>query len=160
METIEELFKKYYKRLVWYSYNIVLSEMTAEDIVSQVFLNNWNYLITLEVPKTFLFIAVRNMSLNYNASIIRHEKSHEEMWYMSGEEDIEVDVIRVEALAYIYDNIDKLPLQRKAVIKYIIAGKTVKWISKRLHISTQTVLNHKSIAINELKKSLKSTTCG
>jgi RNA polymerase sigma-70 factor (family 1) len=62
------LFQIFYKRLLGFAFQYVRTTEVAEEIVSDVFVRLWNNrseLTTIEHPEAYLFIAVKNGSLNY-----------------------------------------------------------------------------------------------
>jgi RNA polymerase sigma-70 factor (ECF subfamily) len=62
------LFQIFYKRLLSFSFQYVRTTEVAEEIVSDVFVRIWNKrseLSAIEHPEAYLFIAVKNGSLNY-----------------------------------------------------------------------------------------------
>ena len=62
------LFQLFYKRLLGFAFHYVRTTEVAEEIVSDVFVRLWNKrsdLSTIENPEAYLFIAVKNGSLNY-----------------------------------------------------------------------------------------------
>lgn len=63
-----ELFRLEYSRLYHCSMQYVRSHEAAEEVVNDVFVKLWKYrqsLHTIHHPENYLFIAVRNQSLNY-----------------------------------------------------------------------------------------------
>lgn len=74
LNTIEQLFKQYYKVLKMYSFRITLDEELSEDVVQDVFFELWQKRETLilrdETIKAYLFKAVFNQSIN----IIKREE--------------------------------------------------------------------------------------
>lgn len=62
------LFQLFYKRLLGFAFQYVRTTEVAEEIVSDVFVRLWNKrseLSSIEHPEAYLFIAVKNGSLNY-----------------------------------------------------------------------------------------------
>jgi RNA polymerase sigma-70 factor (family 1) len=62
------LFQIFYKRLLGFAFQYVRTTEVAEEIVSDVFVKLWNKrseLTTIVNPEAYLFIAVKNGSLNY-----------------------------------------------------------------------------------------------
>lgn len=76
LNTIEQLFKQYYKVLKMYSFRITLDEELSEDVVQDVFFELWQKRETLilrdETIKAYLFKAVFNQSIN----IIKREEKY------------------------------------------------------------------------------------
>lgn len=62
------LFQIFYKRLLSFAFHYVRTTEVAEEIVSDVFVRLWSKrseILTIEHPEAYLFIAVKNGSLNY-----------------------------------------------------------------------------------------------
>lgn len=62
------LFQMFYKRLLNFAFQYVKTREVAEEIVSDVFVKLWNKraeIIRIESPEAYLFISVKNGSLNY-----------------------------------------------------------------------------------------------
>lgn len=62
------LFQMFYKRLLNFAYQYVRTKEIAEEIVSDVFIKLWNKraeITKVEKPEAYLFISVKNGSLNY-----------------------------------------------------------------------------------------------
>jgi RNA polymerase sigma-70 factor (family 1) len=62
------LFQMFYKRLLGFAFQYVRTTEVAEEIVSDVFIKLWSKrseLSKIEHPEAYLFIAVKNGSLNY-----------------------------------------------------------------------------------------------
>jgi RNA polymerase sigma-70 factor (family 1) len=62
------LFQMFYKRLLNFAFQYVKAKEIAEEIVSDVFIKLWNKreeVAKIENAEAYLFIAVKNASLNY-----------------------------------------------------------------------------------------------
>lgn len=148
---LEDIFKKYYRGLVYYAKKILLDEMDAEDAVVNVFLRVHKTIADIQTPKYFLYRAVKNECRDRQLEKERHDKAHKSLLYVMGEEDYTEEMIEAWVVEELYNRIEKLPKRKKLVIQYYMAGKTTSWISNKLHISSQTALNTKNIATNDLK---------
>lgn len=63
----EKLFREYYSRLYYFAYDFTEDIEVSKDIVSDVLLAVWNNKEHIEADKVvgYLFVSVRNQSLNY-----------------------------------------------------------------------------------------------
>ncbi len=64
----EQLFRQQFDRLYRFAVQYVQSPEAAEEVVNDVFVKLWKYRATLHTithPESYLFIAVKNQSLNY-----------------------------------------------------------------------------------------------
>ena len=142
--------------LVYFSYNIVKDQSTAENIVQDVFLHIWEKRKSLNEDqnlKTYLYTIVKNRSLKY----IRHQnvvhKNEPELKLIYSDK-IEIDKkIESEELSRQYEKaINKLPekcreiflLSRNYNLKY-------KEIAELLGISVKTVETQISRALKTLR---------
>ena len=69
LESVEQLFRQYYKVLRVYAFRFVNDWDIAEDVVQDVFVALWNKRTDIEFDgavKAYLFKAVYNKSLNIN----------------------------------------------------------------------------------------------
>jgi RNA polymerase sigma-70 factor (family 1) len=67
-KSFSALFQLYYKRLLSFAFQYVRTTEVAEEIVSDVFVRLWNMradITKIENPEAFLFVSVKNGSLNY-----------------------------------------------------------------------------------------------
>ena len=67
-KALELLYEKYYYPLCNFAFNFVKCVETSEEVVSDIFLNIWLKRSELNIKsncKSYLYIAVKNQSLNY-----------------------------------------------------------------------------------------------
>ena len=159
-EAFDHLFKLHYRPLVYYSNQLVGDEQEAEDIVVETFvklLRKRADFDNLQDIKAFPFISVRNACYDYLRYLQRHEISHQEIFYLTGKEEIidDQEMIRAKVLQEIYKEIENLPAQCQKVFKLIFFhGLTTGQVAAGMNISPQTVLNQKARALNLLRLSL------
>lgn len=159
----EQLFKAYYSRLCYFSFQFVRDKVNAEDIVQEAFFKYWNhreelYLHNTEVAvKNFLYSTVRNASLN----MIRHEKvvsNYLELQDPAPIEEFNIihSIIRSEVLAELHMALDALPesCQRISKMGYL-AGMKNGEIAEKLGISVNTVKTQKKRGLQLLRLILK-----
>lgn len=143
-----KLFKLLYKRLVSFSLNYVHSRALAEEAVSDVFYKFWtnrHSIINIQDVESYLYIAVKNQSLNYlksnSHSFIQISES-EELNISSFVEafDPEKELEMRELIHHINIAVDTLPTQCKAVFRLIKEdGFKYKQVAQILNISPRTV---------------------
>ncbi|MGG5506141.1 MULTISPECIES: sigma-70 family RNA polymerase sigma factor [unclassified Myroides] len=56
----DQIFQKHWAELYSFAYNIMRDKAVAEDIVQEVFIDFWNRKIVVELPRAYLFQAIRN----------------------------------------------------------------------------------------------------
>jgi len=113
---------------------------------------------TLEHLKRRLFVSVRNESITYYRRRILHQKAvgylscvNQGLPYSDGDPS---EKVREKIQQLISAEIERLPPQRRKVLHlYFFAQKSTGEISKELSLSAQTILNHKSKALRDLRNS-------
>ena len=158
----ETLFRAYYKRLHGYAFTFVKNPETAEDIVQTVFLNIWADKDIWDPPGTvreYLFIAVRNQSLN----VLRHQRviSDTKQEVIRHFEQLKNDVLPFEVIdAKEFDKqiqicIDNLPSRCREI--YLLnrrSGLTYTEIASYLGVSINTVNTQMGRALKSLRDHL------
>ncbi len=158
-EAFRELYDKFSKELLNFSYYYVKNIQAAEDIVQDVFINIWKKSKNLDPDlsiKSYLFKAVQNHSLNY----LRHEKTinekidsildFEETSLSENAIDEEFDV-----KTFVENAINQLPEKCREIFNLgYTDGLTNPEIAQKLDISINTVKTQKSRAYKFLKKQL------
>ena len=153
----KELFFYFFNTLTRFSTGIVHSRETAEEIVSDVFIQLWKERSKLEQIqdlRLYLFIAVKNNSLRaYKLQQKKSTLSVEEMQvelesnYLNPAEKI----MSTEAIHAIQAAIENLPPRAKLIFKLAKEDKMrYKDIATLLDISIKTVDNQLSIAIRKI----------
>ena len=154
------LFKRHYKPLCYFAWQLTGNKAEAEDIAGEVFLKLWrkhNDFESLSNIKAFLYIATRNACFDYLKHIRRKAASHEELVYLaeSSEEYIHTRMIKSEVLRNILFEVETLPPVRKQIFKLIyLENMTTAEIAARLNITTDTVRVQKARALNLLRSQL------
>lgn len=156
---MQHLYESYYVLLCNFAYRFTKDKDSAKDIVSDVFLNIWlnkDSLVIISSIRSYLYVSVRNRSMNYLKSTGRNyirlsdydddtfDIASENEFYKAIESDEEVEKI-----------LSKLPDRKKLVFKLkIIDGLKYKEIAEILSISENTVQNHMVEAYKILSKKL------
>ncbi|HEX4851029.1 MAG TPA: sigma-70 family RNA polymerase sigma factor [Puia sp.] len=160
-----EDFTEIYNQLfhsVYYFIRRFIPEEEAEDITADVFYNVHKAAKTfanLQVAKSYLQIAARNSCLNHLRASKSREKKEAELYYLSGK--IEMAPSHEESIEAVFVNeiskeIDQLPAQcRKVFIMHFIQGKTISQVAAEMHISRNTVKNHRTRAKAVLRSRLE-----
>lgn len=158
-EAFRLLYKCYYKALVSYSMQIVISRDEAEDIVQSVFtvlLERKYQFTTMASLEAFLYNSIRNSSLDK----LRHKdvsdqyvSSVEERYEEFNVNDSEA-VYSEEVYRRLFYWIDQLPPKSREVFLLYIKGLTNQEIAAQLNISFETVKTHKKRSMAFLRKHL------
>jgi len=142
-----ELFRHFYDRLLHFCIQYVHAREAAEEIVSDVFVKIWNRRTELEKVvnlEVYLFVAVKNHSLNYleQYSSLRISPINEEtgMAELTNSVDPEKRMEWKEILFRMDQEVSRLPDQCRRVFKLIKEeGFKYKDVAEILNISPRTV---------------------
>lgn len=156
----KQIYLLFHKRVLFFARRFV-SDQDAQDITADSFIQLWNKRVDFPSEKnisTFLFVTTRNRCYN----LLEHEKvkirRKEEIASLTEKEavpDIDLEDTRLELLALIHQELDKLPEKmRQIFILSFREGLKPAEIAQRLQINVKTVSNQKLTAIKLLKKTL------
>ena len=157
------LFKQFFRSMCLLAETITGELLPAEDIVAESFIKLFAKRAEFDAIdniKAFLYVTVRNSSYTYKTTQKRHEAVHTRLAAEQGEEDdpssvFELEMIRAQLLAEIYQEIENLPSQCRRIAKMIFwEEKSTGQIAEELNISPQTVRTQKARAIQLLKNQL------
>ena len=159
----KEAFRWVYDRMVrpltYFVENIIHSPVDAEDIVANAFYKLYHARTSMrsfEHVKRWLYVIVRNESIDYLRLKTRQKESQHDLAYLEAgiEEQAETERVRTVLLQDIHKEIERLPKQRKTILRlYFFEQKNTSEIAEILKLSPQTVLNHKTKALEALRKS-------
>ena len=159
----KEAFKLVYDQMVrpltYFVENIIHSQVDAEDIVANAFYKLFHArssMRSFEHVKRWLYVIVRNESIDYLRAKTRLKESKHDFSYLESgiEEQAETERVRTVLLQDIHKEIERLPKQRKTILRlYFFEQKNTSEIAEIMQISPQTVLNHKTKALDALRKS-------
>src|SRR5450432_242319 len=157
----KELFVSFYNPLLRFAVTLVKSKEQAEEIVSDVFINIWEKrkrINSINNLKVYLFIAVKNTSLNY---LSRQNKNLTDSVDEAGMEfksiyfDPEQLMVTAEMVARIKAAIEALPPKCKLIFK-LIKEDELKYrdVAEILNISLKTVESQIAIALKKIGNSI------
>ncbi|OFX51941.1 MAG: hypothetical protein A2066_09515 [Bacteroidetes bacterium GWB2_41_8] len=153
----EEIFNRYSKQLYLFALSYLKSEVSAEDIVQEVFIKIWNNRMAIKTDTSFqsyLFTITLNSVRKYFNQLSRlNELKHDILFDSSG---FKADFDDRSEYQFMLDKLDEfislMPEKRREVfIKKKIEEKTLKEISEELSITTKTVEYHITEAMRFLK---------
>jgi RNA polymerase sigma-70 factor (ECF subfamily) len=159
----KDAFRLIYDQLVrpltFFVENIIHSQLDAEDIVANAFYKLYHARTALrsyEHVKRWMYVIVRNESIDYLRARTRARENQHDIAYLETGvvELVETERLKASLLQDIYAAIEKLPKQRKTILRlYFFEQKSTTEIAELMELSPQTVLNHKTKAIDSLRKS-------
>lgn len=161
------LFRLLYPRLLSFALQYVHVKETAEEITNDVFIKLWNrkeYLEQVNNLSTYLFVSVKNLSLNYlkqYSHIHVVAENAEGDTSLVNHEDPEQQLEWKEMSFQLSQAIDNLPDQCRTVFKLIKEdGFRYKEVAEILGLSPRTVETQLYRAMKKLQGLISSTTSG
>ncbi len=153
----DELFRKYYRRLVYFSLNVVKNKDSAEEVVQDLFVNFWekkDKLLLKVSLKAYLYRAVYNNSIQYYKKQQRFV--HNDVALLGELPDDYHDILeQSEAEERIYQTIEQLPEKCKEIFKLKRFDELKnREIAEKLKISIKTVETQMTRALKYLTKNL------
>jgi RNA polymerase sigma-70 factor (ECF subfamily) len=155
-KALRVLFERYFVALCCFASQFLKAVDLSEEAVSDVFLNVWLKRDTIEIKtniKTYLYVAVRNQSLNY---LKKNNKYMKDIEIADREEmisDLNADgLIQYEEFKECIDSlIRQLPEKRQMIFRMNrLDGLSYKEIAEILSISVNTVQNQMVAAVKFL----------
>jgi RNA polymerase sigma-70 factor (ECF subfamily) len=156
----DSIFRSHFQELCYYAEKIIKDKFEAEDITVIAFTKLWEQrteFTTLTHIKNFLYLLVRNASINYLRNQKVQNKMKGELQYLTPTEEHFTNNERIvsEFLHIIHEQIEQLPAQCKRVFKLLfINGLSFKEVSNELSITESTVRGLKFKAISILRKKI------
>lgn len=161
-KAFELLFHQLNGRLIKFCTLYIRQREAAEEIVSDVFVKCWinrKMLVEIQNPETYLYVAVKNQSLNHikkysNVHLVELEDVHELKLVNSFDPEKEME--HRELVITLDQAINSLPQQCKIIFKLIKdEGMKYKEVAVILDISPRTVQTQLFRAIKKLSVSLQ-----
>ena len=163
-ETFEYLFHTYYSSLCSYAFSLVKSQEDAKDLVNDCFLEFWRKRQDIDIKtsvKSYLYIAVRNSSVNYIRRKQIGQKYSETLTYpVYLQEEINQEterLLQVEDLEIrLKQAIDSLPQQCRYIF-YLnrFEQQGYKDIASKMNLSVGTVKTQIARALKKLRAELE-----
>lgn len=153
----DEIFRKYYSQLCFFSLKIVKSKEAAEEIVQDLFVQFWEKRKTLDINislKAYLYRSVYNNSVRQFKSNNKFESINDS--YNSVEDNFTDLLEKNEIENSVYNCIEELPEQCKKIFK-MSRFEELKYreIAEKLNLSVKTVETQMSRALKYLTTNLK-----
>ena len=158
--TLEELFQKYYARLVYFACQLTTDRSGAEDIAQEAFIKYWNLKDEISgdeaAIKSFLYTSVKNTCLN----TIRHLKVVDSYAAQAEKSEVEEEtaihaIIKAEVLGELHQAISSLPESCQKVSRMgFLEGMKNHEIAQELGVSINTVKTQKKRGLELLRRRL------
>lgn len=169
INAIRFLYKDYYIPLCVYARHFTGEKEIAEEVVQDVFIKLWEnrYLHNIQGSiKSYLFISVRNQSLNHlkHLQVVRRFNEYytqllkdAQDYYLISQETGDSLMIAKELKERILKEVELLPDQCRKILKMSrFEGLKHQEIADNLGITINTVHRQTSIALNKLRLALKN----
>ena len=158
-EAFRLVYDEMVRPLTYFVENIIHSRIDAQDIVANAFhklFHARSNMHSFEHVKRWLYVIARNESIDYLRAMSRQRVSHDDLAYLESgiEKNAETERVRTMLLQDMHTEIERLPKQRKTILRlYFFEEKNTWEIARITRLSPQTVLNHKTKALDALRKS-------
>lgn len=161
VKAFESFYYLLYDPLVKFCTMYVYQREVAEEIVSDIFVKSWmsrSNLHHLQRADTYLFVSVKNQSLNYlkkysSIRLVQEEDSDDAILIDTANPQVQLE--RKELNFFLDKAINALPLQCRIIFKLIKEdGLKYKEVAEILGISPRTVQTQLFRAIKKLSISL------
>lgn len=155
-----ELFKRYWKKVYAMTYSMVRSEKPTQEIVQDIFISLWDKRFTLSINHlpSYLYVTVKNKTLNHIASQITREK----YWnyykqFIPLQEDVTANAVEFnELMEALEDGIEHLPEKSKKVFRLNhLEGHSISEIANLLNLSEKAIRYHLTQSVKKLRLHLK-----
>jgi len=158
-----KIFDHYEPRIYPFVLKITRSELSAEEIVQELFIKLWTNRAAakkIENPRSYIFRMATNRTTNYLKTMARQvrivEKATGQVVIERNVTEEMVDLKETEEL--INKAVQQLPEQQKKV--YILSrreGLNADEIATKMNLSSKTVKNHLTEALHTIKERLQNS---
>jgi RNA polymerase sigma-70 factor (family 1) len=157
----KELYLLFYKPLLQFGYSFVRSHETAEEIVSDVFVNLWKkraQITDIQNLRLYLFVSTKNTALNYLRSqkkpLLQAEQYQVQL--QSIYFDPERLMITAEMVNRVQAAIRKLPPRCQLIFKLVKEdGLKYREVAELLNLSVKTVENQMITATRRVGEAIR-----
>lgn len=157
----EQIYDLFYSKMYATAFQYLKNKPLAEEVVSDVFCRIWKKRMDLDQVKNFesyVFISVRNLSLNYirNNSRNVNESFDEQSYHISDPIPLPDEVMQAHELQDVLNkSVESLPQKCRAIFKMIrFDGLKYKEVASELNISVNTVDTQMRIAMKRISQTL------
>jgi len=156
------IFETYRDDVYGYSVSMLKTNVLAEEIVQDVFLNIWQHRDRLNPDlsfRSYVFTITRNLTFNLISKVANNRKLKEEVFYTSQKAYSPIENRMAEADYERIKNkaIEQLPPRRRLIFEMSrVDGMSYKEISEELNISVSTVKGQTSKSLASIRDYLRT----
>ncbi len=159
-KAFEALFLCYQPKLVYFLTGFLKDSELARDMSQDIFLSIWNNkekFSEIKSFKAYIFKMGKNAIYNYYDHSLVNEKYVAEQLNCSADFENMEELIFAQQLQSLIDmTVNQMPSQRKLVYTMSrIDGLSNSKIAEKLNINKRTVENHLTIALANIRKTIK-----
>ncbi|MDR1335483.1 MAG: RNA polymerase sigma-70 factor [Tannerella sp.] len=162
IEAFERVFRRYYHPLCSYSSGITGRRDVSEEAVQEVFYQIWKDREKIRIRrslKSYLYGAVKNLSLRYLETLSVREKHLEHIWSADTAPSPQEQLEYRELEQIVYRTLRKLPERRMQIFKmHRVNGKKYREIAESFSISVKTVEAEMSKAYKTIRQEIEKYT--
>lgn len=160
-KAFEILFLQYQPKLVFFLRGFIKDNEQARDMAQDIFLSIWNNkekLAEVKSIKAYIYKMAKNAVCNYYDHIIVNEKFvANQLTHSSETEDTEETIFANQLQDMIDATVSQMPPRRKQIyIMSRVEEMSNTEIAKRLNINKRTVENHLTVALADIRKTIKT----
>lgn len=159
MEVYELVFRLNYQKMCYFADTIVNEGAASEDIVQNVFVKLWQMkknFESFEKITTFLYVAVRNSSINLTKSRSYRNHSIDDTMKIVFDDNTMENIYTAEMLATLKTAIDTLPKECRKVMNMVLEGYSLVEIAAILHLAPSSVNAQKARGLKLLKPKISN----
>ena len=159
--SFEKLYKKYWKCLYIYAFNVLREKEICEDIVQDIFIDLWKRRHDVQITNlnSYLYKSVKFQIFNHFRKSKYKEQLLIEFDLVVENSNLDEMYEKKELKIHINNIISKLPARRRLIFHMSRNhGLSNREISENLNISVQTVKNQISESLKFIRNSLKDIT--
>lgn len=163
MLAFDTMYNSYSKKIYKFAYSILKSREESENIVQDTFMKLWEKRENVEKDssvKSYLFTIAYNSTIDLIRKKIKDDQFIEYLKSIQVTyENPDIDYEYKELTEKLHKVIEQLPLRQKEVyLLYSEEGLSYQKIAEKLHISVNTVENHMSRALKNIRAKMDAYT--
>lgn len=162
LASFKKVYFLYYERLLKLACSFVKLTEVGEEIVDDVFVKIWTArakLVSVDNLTVYLYVAVKNQSLNYNAAnkMVYVDIDSVNFEFRDHSSSVE-DILITDELAKVIDStVEQLPTQCKMVYKLVKEDRLkYRQVAEILNISVKTVEYHMGNALKTIAAAISA----